>query len=69
MQETSIPNQYEDDISLLDIVQFIKDSYKKVALLALGGLVCAVAFLPLHFGSIHRIHHAAELCRAGYSPN
>ena len=42
MQETSNPNQYEDDaISLLDITQFIKESYKKIALLALGGLVCA----------------------------
>jgi hypothetical protein len=40
MQETNIPNQYKDDtISLLDIVQFIKESYKKIALLALGGLV------------------------------
>jgi hypothetical protein len=45
MHETNIPNQYEDDtISLLDIVQFIKDSYKKIALLALGGLVGAAIF-------------------------
>jgi hypothetical protein len=45
VQETNIPNQNEEDtISLLVIVQFIKESYKKVALLALGGLVCAVIF-------------------------
>jgi hypothetical protein len=43
VQETNISNQYEEDtISLLDIVQFIKEAYKKVALLALGGLICAV---------------------------
>lgn len=42
MQETNIPNHYEEDtISLLDIVQFIKESYKKVALLALGGSIFA----------------------------
>ena len=46
MQETNIPNQNEDDtISLLDIVQFIKESYQKVALLALGGLICAFIFI------------------------
>ena len=45
MQKTNIPDQHEEDIiSLLDIVQFIKESYKKVALLALGGLVCAAIF-------------------------
>ena len=46
MQETSIPNQYEDDtISLLDIVQFIKESYKKIALFAFGGSVSAAIFI------------------------
>jgi hypothetical protein len=45
MQETSVPNQYEDDaISLWDIVQFIKESYKKIAFLALGGSVSAAIF-------------------------
>ena len=45
MQKTNIPNQYEEDtIGLMDIVQFIKESYKKVALLALGGLVSAAIF-------------------------
>jgi len=46
VQETNIPNQYEEDtISLLDIVQFIKESYKKVALFALGGSICAFIFI------------------------
>jgi hypothetical protein len=46
MQKTNIPNQYEEDIiSLLDIVQFIKESYKKVALFALGGLIGAAIFI------------------------
>ena len=50
MAETNTPNQHEEDaISLADIVQFIKESYKKVALLALGGLVCA-AILTLALG-------------------
>jgi hypothetical protein len=50
MAETNTPNQHEEDaISLVDIVQFIKESYKKVALLALGGLVCA-AILTLALG-------------------
>jgi len=45
VQGTNIPNQYEDDtISLWDIVQFIKESYKKIALLALGGSICAFIF-------------------------
>jgi hypothetical protein len=42
MQKTTIPNQYEEDtIGLLDIAQFIKESYKKIAFLAIGGLVSA----------------------------
>jgi hypothetical protein len=45
VQEPNISNQYEEDtISLLDIVQFTKESYKKVALLALGGLICTLMF-------------------------
>lgn len=45
VQETNTPNQYEEDtISLFDIVQFIKESYKNILLLGLGGLVAAVVF-------------------------
>jgi hypothetical protein len=45
VQETNIPKQYEEESdSLLDIAQFIKDSYKKVALLALSGLAGAAIF-------------------------
>jgi hypothetical protein len=45
MQKTSIPNQNEDDaISLLDIVKFIKESYKFTLLLVFGGLIAAVVF-------------------------
>ena len=42
MQEANIQNQHDEDtISLLDIVRFIKESYRKVVLSALGGLICA----------------------------
>jgi len=45
VQETNIPNQHKADvISLLDIVVFIKESYKKAALLALSGSICAFIF-------------------------
>ncbi len=62
MQETSVPNQYEDDaISLLDILQFIKESYKKIALLALGGSVSAAIFtfaLGQYTASITMLNYA-----------
>lgn len=62
MQKANIPNQYEDDaINLLDILQFIKESYKKVALLALGGLICALMFtfvLGQYFASITLLNYA-----------
>jgi len=45
VQETNIPNQHEEDaISLLDIVQFIKESYKKIVLFALSGSVSVAIF-------------------------
>jgi hypothetical protein len=62
VQETSVPNQYEDDaISLLDILQFIKESYKKIALLALGGSVSAAIFtfaLGQYTASITMLNYA-----------
>ena len=45
MQENKIQhNVDEDTISLLDIVRFIKVSYKKILLLGICGLVAAVSF-------------------------
>jgi hypothetical protein len=45
MQKTNIPSQYEEDaFSLLDIVHFIEESYKKIALLALGGMIYAAIY-------------------------
>jgi hypothetical protein len=45
VQETNIPNQREEyTISLMDIVQFIKESYKKIVLFALSGSVSAAIF-------------------------
>jgi hypothetical protein len=62
MQETNVTNQYEENsISLLDIVQFIKESYKKIALFALGGLVSAYIFsfaLDQYTASITLLNYA-----------
>lgn len=45
MQETHNPMQHDEDtISLLDIVQFIQESYKNIILLGLGGLIAALVF-------------------------
>lgn len=45
MQNTNTTPNFDDDtIRLLDIVQFIKESYKKIALFALGGLVGSAIF-------------------------
>jgi hypothetical protein len=42
MQDANRTPNFDDyTISLLDVVQFVKESYKKIALLALGGSICA----------------------------
>lgn len=45
MRDTNAAHDIDEEtISLYDIAQFIKESYKKIVLLAIGGLVCAIIF-------------------------
>jgi hypothetical protein len=45
MQSNNASHNFDEwTIGLSDIAQFVKESYKKIAVLALGGLVCAAIF-------------------------